>query len=84
MTDTPPEFEARYGAMLRALSPERRIAMMLSMNRTARRIVWSSLPDGLTPVERRAAFLRRFYGDEITPEAVAAVAHASTYDPSRL
>ncbi|MGH8129435.1 MAG: hypothetical protein ACRES3_01095 [Steroidobacteraceae bacterium] len=41
---------------------------------TARAIVESSLPSGLTRHERRLALVRRIYGDELSPAAQEAFA----------
>jgi hypothetical protein len=81
MTDTPRDVEARYRAMLRALPPERRVAMLLSMNATGRQVVLSSLPPGLSPAERRAQFLRRYYGAALPEDAIAAIAAWTPEDP---
>ena len=74
MTDT-----SRVVAMLvaerhRAMSGEERWQVASSMFETAQAIVEPSLPDGLSPQERRAALARRLYGAELTSEAVAAFA----------
>jgi hypothetical protein len=61
----------RYAAM----SPEERMRIAASLHETARAIVESSLPAGLTFEQRRYATAKRFYGDEL-PEA-ALVAYAS-------
>jgi hypothetical protein len=60
----------RYAAM----TPDERIGIVVSMRQTARAIVESSLPQGLTREQRRYAIAKRFYGDEL-PEA-ALLAHA--------
>jgi hypothetical protein len=58
----------------RDMTPEERLQVAASLYETARIIVDSSLPQGLTREERRLAIARRFYGDEL-PEA-ALIAHA--------
>jgi hypothetical protein len=74
MTDTPHDVEVRYRALLRALPPERRVTMLLSMNATGRQIILSSLPPGLSEAERRAQFLRRYYGAALPEDAIAFIA----------
>jgi hypothetical protein len=61
-------------------SPAERWLAASSLFETARRIVESSLPNGLTMEERRLAVARRFYGSEF-PE-VALIAHARYVDSS--
>jgi hypothetical protein len=61
----------------RAMTPAERCLIASSMYETARTIVESSLPAGLTRQERRLALVRRLYGTEL-PEA-ALVAYAN-YD----
>jgi hypothetical protein len=67
MTDTPPEVERRYRALLMALPAERRLRMGASMNATARALVRGSIlarrPDA-TEAELRQALFLRFYGDD--------------------
>lgn len=58
----------------RSMTPEERWAAASSLFETARRIVESSLPSGLTAKQRRLAIVRRFYGNEL-PDA-ALIAHA--------
>ena len=60
----------RYASM----APEERMRIAASMYETARAIVESSLPPGLTTEQKRYAVAKRFYGDEL-PEA-ALVAYA--------
>jgi hypothetical protein len=58
----------------RSMTPAERWLVMSSLYESARKIVESSLPKGLTVEERRLAIVRRLYQDEL-PEA-ALVAHA--------
>jgi hypothetical protein len=58
----------------RAMTPAERCSAASSLFETARRIVESSLPAGLTVEQRRLAVVSRLYRDEL-PEA-ALVAHA--------
>jgi hypothetical protein len=64
----------RYAAM----SPEERMRIAAALYETARAIVESSLPPGLTHEQKRYATAKRFYGDEL-PEA-ALVAYARYAD----
>jgi hypothetical protein len=58
----------------RAMTPAERWLAASSLFETARAIVESSLPSGLTMEQRRLAIVRRLYQNEL-PEAVL-VAHA--------
>ena len=58
----------------RAMTPADRWLATSSLFETARAIVESSLPSGLTTEQRRLAIVRRLYQNEV-PEA-ALVAHA--------
>lgn len=51
-----------------ARSNEERFQMGISMCQTARTIVWSSLPEDLSPTERRVQFFLRYYGDDLSPD----------------
>lgn len=74
MNDTRPEFEAMVNERYRRMTPDERVKIAASMYDTARAIVLSSLPPGLSRRERRLAFARRLYEGEL-PEA-ALVAYA--------
>ncbi|MCS3685513.1 hypothetical protein [Salinibacter ruber] len=54
--------------LLMARSNEERFQMGISMCQTARTIVWSSLPEDLSPTERRVQFFLRYYGDDLSPD----------------
>jgi hypothetical protein len=58
----------------RRMTPDERVKIAASMYDTARAIVLSSLPPGLSRRERRLAFARRLYEGEL-PEA-ALIAYA--------
>jgi hypothetical protein len=58
----------------RSMSPAERWLAASSLFETARKIVESSLPSGLTVEQRRLAVVRRLYRNEL-PE-VALIAHA--------
>jgi hypothetical protein len=78
MSDTSPEFEVMVTERYRKMTPDERVRIAASMYDTARAIVLSSLPPGLSRRERRLAFARRFYEGEL-PEA-ALVAYAEWED----
>ena len=60
----------RYASM----TPEERMRIAASLYETARAIVESSLPDGLTREQRRYASAKRLYGDELPEAALLAYA----------
>ena len=74
MSDTSPEFQKMVDARYRAMTAEERVRLASQMYDTARTIVESSLPPGLTREERRLAVIRRFYAGELPEEAL--LAHA--------
>ena len=65
MTDTPPEVEKLYREMIMARTPEERMQMAFSMMATGRRIILSSLPEGLSEAEKRRQLFERMYADEL-------------------
>lgn len=72
MTDTSPEMERRYRAMLMARSGEERLKMGCSMHDTARALVEASIRQQdpqTTPEALRKALFLRFYGHEFDPES---------------
>jgi hypothetical protein len=74
MNDTSPKIEAMIREKYRRMTPDERVRIAASMFQTARAIVESSLPPGLSRRDRRLAVARRFYAGEL-PEA-ALIAHA--------
>lgn len=74
MNDTSADVERLVSERYASMTPEERMRVAASMYETARAIVESSLPDGLTPEQRRYAVVKRLYGDEL-PEA-ALIAYA--------
>jgi hypothetical protein len=74
MSDTSPEFQKMVDNRYRAMSPDQRVRLCSQMYDTARQIVESSLPPGLTREERRLAIARRFYAGELPEEALLAYA----------
>ncbi|HKZ73980.1 MAG TPA: hypothetical protein VJ011_07945 [Steroidobacteraceae bacterium] len=61
-------------AFYRQLTPEQRMRIASDMFDTARAIVESSLPSGLSRSERRLALARRLYGHELPEKALLAFA----------
>lgn len=74
MNDTDPTIAAMIAARYAAMTGLERLQIASSMYETARAIVESSLPSGLSREDRRYAIAKRIYGDEL-PEA-ALRAHA--------
>jgi hypothetical protein len=74
MNDTSAAISAVVIDRYRSMTPEERCRAASSLFETARRIVESSLPSGLSREQQRLAIMRRLYGNE-RPEA-ALVAHA--------
>jgi len=65
MNDTDPTIEAMVAARYAAMTPHERLAIASSMYDTARAIIDSSLPPGLSREERRYMIAKRMYGDEL-------------------
>ncbi len=74
MSDTSPEMERMIAQRYQQMTPEERMMIASSMFETARLIVESSLPPALTERERRLAFARRMYGNELPEAALQAYA----------
>lgn len=76
MSDTPPEIDERYRAMLMQRTGEERLIMGCAMRDTARAIVEASLrerdPQAKVEAIRKGLFLR-FYGHEFDPETRAKI-----------
>lgn len=70
MTDTSPEFEKFYREKMMNLSSDERIRIGFSMNETARRIVWSSIPEDLPEVERKIKYFLRLYGNDFPEKEI--------------
>jgi hypothetical protein len=66
--DTSPEFEKMVTERYRRMTPDQRMRIASSMFETARAIIVSSLPKGLTGRDRRLALAKRLYAGEL-PEA---------------
>jgi hypothetical protein len=73
MNDTSAAISEVVSERYRSMTPAERWLAASSLFETARKIVESSLPSGLT-VEQRLAIVRRLYKDEV-PEG-ALIAHA--------
>ena len=70
MTDTPPEVERRYRAMLLRRSGEERLTMGCSMHAMAQALVRASVlarAPQVSPAELRRALFLRFYGTDFDP-----------------
>ena len=74
MNDTSREMEKMVTERYRRMTPDQRIKIASSMFETARAIVESSLPSNLTRRDRRLAFARRLYADEMPEAALLAFA----------
>jgi hypothetical protein len=74
MNDTSAAISRIVADRHRSMTPTERCLAASSLFETARKIVESSLPNGLTLEQRRLAIVRRLYRDEL-PEA-ALIAHA--------
>ena len=72
MKDTSTAFEQRVNERYAAMSPEERMRIAASLYESARAIIDSSLPAGLTAEERRYAIAKRLYGGELPEAALAA------------
>jgi hypothetical protein len=74
MNDTSPKVAALVADHHRQMTPDERMRIASSMFDTARAIVESSLPLSLTRRERRLAYARRMYGNELPEAALVAFA----------
>jgi hypothetical protein len=72
--DTSPQIEAMVADRHREMSAEERWRAAAALFETARAIVDSSLPAGLSRADRRLAWARRLYGTELPDKALAAFA----------
>lgn len=72
--DTSPKVAEMVRKRYEQMTPTERVLIVMSMYQTARKIVASSLPPGLTDEERRLAIARRFYEGELPEKAL--LAHA--------
>jgi hypothetical protein len=81
MIDTSPEMVARVADRHAAMTPAERMRAACALFETARAIVESSLPAGLTNHERRLAYLRRIHGESLPGAAEEAFARYSSSSP---
>jgi hypothetical protein len=72
MNDTSAKAHRGIVERYRSMTPAERCLAAASLFETARTIVESSLPSGLTTEERRFAVARRLYGNELPGTALAA------------
>ena len=77
MHDTSPKIAGMVAEHYRKMTPEERMRMASSMFDTARAIVESSLPPNLSRRERRLAYAKRMYGNELPEAALIAFAEWS-------
>jgi hypothetical protein len=77
MNDTSPKVAAMVAEHYRKMTPEERMRIASSMFDTARAIVESSLPPNLSRRERRLAYAKRMYGNELPEAALIAFAEWS-------
>jgi hypothetical protein len=74
MNDTSAKIAAMVAEHYRKMTPEERMRIASSMFDTARAIVESSLPPNLSRRERRLAYAKRMYGNELPEAALIAFA----------
>lgn len=74
MSDTSEKIGAMVAERHQRMTPQERLKIASDMFETARAIVESSLPPNLTRRERRLAWARRFYGNELPEAALVAFA----------
>lgn len=65
MNDTPKEISDLVRHKLLALSGSERVAMGSSMFDSARAIILSSLPSGISDLETKRQLVERIYGNEV-------------------
>ena len=80
MNDTSPEIQEIYRNMLMQKTEEERFLMGLSMCETARRIVLSTFPEGLSEAEKRVKLLYRYYSNDFSPEELKKISAFLTSD----
>lgn len=65
VADTPPELNAFLFQQMMRKSGAERLMIGCQMTDSARKLVWSGIPDNLSDLERRDIFLQRFYGQAL-------------------
>ncbi len=73
MHDTSPEIEKIYREMLMNRSGEERMKMGMSMFTTAVRVIWSSLPESMSVIDKRKKLFLILYGDDFSKEQKAKI-----------
>ncbi len=74
MNDTSAKIAAMVAERHRQMTSDERILIVSSMFDTARAIVESSLPPNLSRRDRRLAYAKRMYGNELPQAALIAFA----------
>ena len=82
MNDTSEHIAAMVRARHESMTVEERLRIASQMFETARLFIEASLPSHLSRYERRLAYIKRMYGDEL-PEAAqhAYATYGATEDP---
>lgn len=62
VADTPPQLNAFLFQQMMRKSGAERLIIGCQMTDSARKLVWSGIPDSLPESERRSIFFQRFYG----------------------
>jgi hypothetical protein len=73
-SDTTPEVEGRYRAMLRARTPSERVVMACGMFDLARATVLASCSPNMDQGERRVHLFMRFYGADFDVDTASRIA----------
>ena len=68
MNDTSDEMQRMYHDLIMQKTDEERFLMGMSMCDTAKRIVLSSFPDGISETEKRIRLLNRYYSHDFSKE----------------
>jgi hypothetical protein len=63
VADTPAELNEHLFRKMMAKTGAERLIIGCQMADSARELVWSGIPEELSPNERRKVFLNRFYGE---------------------
>lgn len=80
MTDTHPQIAELVARRHAAMTPLQRMQIASDLFDTARAIIESSLPDSMTPYERRLAVVACLYGDALPLAAQEAFARNGIND----
>jgi len=74
MNDTSDKIAAMVAARHNEMTPEQRLQIAAQMFDTARQLIEASLPAHLSRYERRLAYIKRMYGNELPEAALLAFA----------